>query len=461
MPWARFRKKPMPEGLWSKCSACGAMIYKKDAEAKKKVCPECGFHFPIDVKDRIAFTLDEGSWQELHPDIETKDRLRFVDREPYPEKLQAAIAKTSRKEAMVIGTGRIKGNDVVFGALEFGFMGGSMGSVVGEKVTLAVEEATRRRWPLVLVSASGGARMHEGVISLMQMAKSCAALGRFSAQGGLYIAVLAHPTTGGVTASWATQADVVLAEPGALIGFAGPRVIQTTLRKELPPGFQRSEFLLERGQIDAIVVREQLPEVLAQLIGYLAPQAQAEARREREKAERREEPGALLASHATGAIPGGGRRGPRAVEVEATPPPPDVADAALGAGEGYSAGSLFEPLPGESPGSGARDFEDGEYPEIERDGVAAAPTGPPGGARAGGESRPSGAAAGEATGARRREARKTRPGQPEAGHRGEASDATPDTAPDAEGRQPKSGAKNGAQDAGKGDGKSRPSARPR
>jgi acetyl-CoA carboxylase carboxyl transferase subunit beta len=247
------------------------MIFTKELEAKKKVCSSCGYHFQLNATERIAYTVDENCFVELYADLEAKDRLHFVEKEPYSEKLKQNVLKTGRKEAMVIGTAAIKGRPLMFGVLDFSFLGGSMGAVVGEKVTLAVEEAMQRKLPLVLISASGGARMHEGVISLMQMAKTCAALARFEETRLPYIAVLTDPTTGGVTASWAMVADIILAEPNALIGFAGPRVIQTTLRQELPEGFQRSEFLLRRGQIDRIVSREELPDMLFKLLEYLNP----------------------------------------------------------------------------------------------------------------------------------------------------------------------------------------------
>ena len=285
MAWMRFRKKEMPGGLWSKCPACGTMLYQKDLEENFKICTKCRHHLPVDVAERIQLTLDEGSFQEVDDRMTTVDALDFVDSSPYPEKLAKTRKKAGRNEAMVIGTGRIRGRPIVFGALEFAFLGGSMGVVVGEKVTRAAELATEKGWPLFLVSVSGGARMHEGALSLMQMAKSCAALARLHDSGGLYVSLLAHPTTGGVTASWATMADIVLAEPEALIGFAGPRVIQNTIRQELPEGFQRSEFLLERGQIDRIVPRNELVDTLDQVLTYcLGPVSDAPAEGGREAA---------------------------------------------------------------------------------------------------------------------------------------------------------------------------------
>jgi len=268
MAWIRSKKKEIPGGLWLKCPACGEMIFKKDLEARQKVCPKCEYHHTLFGLERVAATLDEGTAVEMAPDLETVDRLQFTDKVPYPEKLKSTMAKTKRKEAMWIGTGQIKGRDVAFGTLDFSFLGGSMGWVVGEKVAIITEHARANRLPLILAAASGGARMHEGAISLMQMAKDCAALAKLDSDGGLYISILADPTTGGVTASWATQADVVLAEPGALIGFAGPRVIKTTLMQDLPEGFQRAEFLLGKGQLDSIVHRHKMRDTLDMLMSY-------------------------------------------------------------------------------------------------------------------------------------------------------------------------------------------------
>jgi acetyl-CoA carboxylase carboxyl transferase subunit beta len=268
LPWLRHRKRDIPGDLWVRCPSCDETLFGKDLDDALKVCPKCGFHFSISSHLRIAFTLDPGSWRELDGAMETVDALGFIDKKPYPEKLAATGASTGVKEAMRYGLGTIEGNPLVFGTLEFRFMGGSMGVVVGEKVTRAVELALERKLPLVLVSASGGARMHEGILSLMQMAKTCAALARLRDDGGFYISVCTHPTTGGVTASWAMAADVILAEPGALIGFAGPRVIEGTIKKKLPPGFQKSEFLLDKGHIDMIVPRQDLRAMLARLLGY-------------------------------------------------------------------------------------------------------------------------------------------------------------------------------------------------
>jgi acetyl-CoA carboxylase carboxyl transferase subunit beta len=271
MAWVRFRKKDMPGGLWGKCPRCSEMVYTKDLLANLNVCSKCQHHLPCDVDERIRFTLDEGSFIELFEDLKPVDRLDFRDKTTYAEKLIETARKVKRNDAMTIGLGRIHGREVSFGVMNFKFLGGSMGVVVGESVTLAVELAIERDIPLILVCASGGARMHEGALSLMQMAKTCAALARLSDKGGLYLSVLTDPTTGGVTASFATMADVIVAEPAALIGFAGPRVIQNTIKQDLPDGFQRSEFLEKRGQVDLIVSRLELKNTLHRLIEYLRP----------------------------------------------------------------------------------------------------------------------------------------------------------------------------------------------
>ncbi|MDA1259811.1 MAG: acetyl-CoA carboxylase, carboxyltransferase subunit beta [Planctomycetota bacterium] len=262
------RKKDVPGGLWSKCPACAKMIYNEDLEQNLSVCPECGHHHTISARRRIELTADPGSFEEQWADLLPSDRLSFVDVIPYAEKLAQAQRKTGNADACLVGTAKVGGHAVVIAALDFSFLGGSMGEVVGEKVARAVELAGERGLPVMIFSASGGARMHEGAISLMQMAKTCAALYRYRQQGGYSISVLTHPTTGGVTASFASVCDLAVAEPGALIGFAGPRVIQNTIRQDLPAGFQRSEFLLEKGQVDLIVPRAQLRERLAILLGY-------------------------------------------------------------------------------------------------------------------------------------------------------------------------------------------------
>jgi acetyl-CoA carboxylase carboxyl transferase subunit beta len=269
MAWTRFgKKKDMPGGLWIKCESCKSMLFRKEFEAKRRVCGSCGYHFTLPARERIDLTADPGSFKELHTKLEAEDRLHFVDRVPYAKKIKATQKATGEKDAMVVGTCRVKGFEVVLGVLNFTFMGGSMGAVVGEKVALAVELGIKLRRPVILISCSGGARMHEGPLSLMQMAKTCGALARLNQVGGFSISVMTHPTTGGVTASFASVCDVLLAEPGALIGFAGPRVIATTIKRELPKGFQRSEFLLGRGQIDRIVTRDKMRDELARLLAY-------------------------------------------------------------------------------------------------------------------------------------------------------------------------------------------------
>ena len=268
LPWRRHKKKDIPGDLWVRCPDCGATVFGKDLDDMLKVCPECGHHFPISSHTRIAYTLDPASWQEYDAGMEAVDALGFVDNKPYPDKLADEATRTGLKEAMRYGLGTIEGRPVVFGVLEFKFMGGSMGVVVGEKVTRAVELAHRRNEPLILVAASGGARMHEGILSLMQMAKVSAALARYDEAGGLFISVLTNPTMGGVAASFASLGDLVFAEPKALIGFAGPRTIKATLRTELPEGFQTSEFLLEHGYIDRIVCRSDLKSEIARAVDY-------------------------------------------------------------------------------------------------------------------------------------------------------------------------------------------------
>jgi len=258
----------MPGGLWLKCESCGEVIFRKELEEKARVCPECGFHFTLPGGERLRLVLDESTWKEEFADIESRDRLDFQDSIPYAKKIERSVERTGQKEALLCGTGEIMGRPVVLAVLDFSFMGGSMGEVVGEKISLACEIAARDGKPLLIFTSSGGARMHEGVLSLMQMAKTSAALQSLNEAGGFSICVMTHPTTGGVTASFASITDIVLAEPGALIGFAGPRVIATTLKQELPPGFQRAEFLLERGMIDAIVDRPGMRETLAHLLDY-------------------------------------------------------------------------------------------------------------------------------------------------------------------------------------------------
>jgi acetyl-CoA carboxylase carboxyl transferase subunit beta len=265
----RPSKRGVPEGLWMRCPQCKAAIFRKEAEKRLNVCPECRYHFYLPARERIAQLLDEESFEEWFTDIHPCDPLGFKDRVPYAERLRAEQAKTKMPDAAVVGRGFIRGRPVVFGVTDFAFMAGSMGSVVGEKLTLAVEEATKRKLPLIFVSGSGGgARMQEGILSLMQMAKVSAALARYDRSSGLYVSILTNPTMGGVAASFALQGDITLAEPGALIGFAGKRTIWNTVRLELPEGFQTSEFLLEHGFIDRIVPRSDLRTEVARIIDY-------------------------------------------------------------------------------------------------------------------------------------------------------------------------------------------------
>ena len=262
-------KRGVPEGLWMRCPQCKATIFRKEAESRLNVCPECEYHFYLPARDRIRQLLDEESFEEWFTDLRPCDPLGFKDRLPYAERLQAEQAKTGMPDAAVVGRGFIRGRPVVFGVTDFAFMAGSMGSVVGEKLTRAAEEATRLRLPLIFVSGSGGgARMQEGILSLMQMAKISAALGRHDQAGGLYVSILTNPTMGGVAASFALQGDITLAEPKANIGFAGPRTIKQTVRLELPEGFQTSEFLFQHGFVDRIVPRKDLRTELARIIDY-------------------------------------------------------------------------------------------------------------------------------------------------------------------------------------------------
>jgi acetyl-CoA carboxylase carboxyl transferase subunit beta len=270
--WNGFSLKPrkdMPRGLWLACPSCQHMLHKKTVEQNLNICPECGHHFRIDAEVRINYLVDEGSFQELLSDLSTTDPLNFKFRgTSYKQRIRASEKKSQTTEALRIGRTFVKGRGVMLGVMDFNFLGGSMGSVVGEKFCTAVDHAIKQSMPLIVVSSSGGARMHEGVVSLGQMAKTSAALAKYDEAGGLFISVLTDPTTGGVTASFAMLGDVIIAEPGALIGFAGPRTIYETIKVELPKGFQRSEFLLEHGFIDMIVNRKDLRSEIARLIDY-------------------------------------------------------------------------------------------------------------------------------------------------------------------------------------------------
>ncbi|WP_165229801.1 acetyl-CoA carboxylase, carboxyltransferase subunit beta [Aquisphaera insulae] len=264
--------KRVPEGVWMRCDGCSATLFRKQVEQNAKVCPECNFHFPVTAVERIQQLLDPDTYEEWFADLLPADPLGFDDRRPYPERIKAEQARTGLREAALVGQGFIKGIRLILGITDSSFIMGSMGSVVGEKLTRAVEEAMKQRLPLVIVSGSGGgARMHEGIFSLMQMAKISTALGRFRSSGGLFISVLTNPTMGGVAASFASLGDIILAEPKALIGFAGPRIIEQTVRVQLPEGFQTSEFHLEHGFIDRIVNRHDLRSMIAQVINFAAP----------------------------------------------------------------------------------------------------------------------------------------------------------------------------------------------
>ena len=261
-------KKGVPEGLWLRCAGCGETVFRKTLEASLEVCPKCDHHHRISARRRVEQMVDPGSFEPFNADLVAADPLHFVDLKPYTQRISQARRKSGENDGIRTGIGFVKGRKIVLGALDFTFLGGSMGSVVGEKIALAVEYATNHDLPLVLVSCSGGARMQESGYSLMQMAKTSAVLGRLDEAGGLYISVLADPTTGGVTASFGMLGDVILAEPKAMIGFAGPRVIQNTIRQELPKGFQTAEFLMESGFIDRIVHRQDLRSEISRLIDY-------------------------------------------------------------------------------------------------------------------------------------------------------------------------------------------------
>ena len=256
------------EGLFTKCESCRTIIWKKDLDANYQVCPKCGYHFKISALERLKMLYDDGAFDTLDSDLVSPDPLKFVDRQPYAERLAGARRATGLNDALVNGRGKLGGRTTFISAMEYTFIGGSMGSVVGEMITLAVERASDQRVPLIVISASGGARMHEGVLSLMQMGKVSAALARLDDTHVPFISVLTDPTTGGVTASYAMLGDLIIAEPGALIGFAGPRVIEQTIRQKLPKGFQRSEFLLQHGMLDAIVDRRDLRSYLINAVNF-------------------------------------------------------------------------------------------------------------------------------------------------------------------------------------------------
>jgi acetyl-CoA carboxylase carboxyl transferase subunit beta len=271
---SRARSSDTPSGLWLKCNGCASLLYRKAVEEKLDTCPDCGEHFRIGSRRRVAITLDPGTFDEIGADLRPRDVLHFVvDRKSYAYRLQKEREKTGLHDACIAGFGRLKGMRLVVAAMDFTFLGGSMGHVVGEKVALSLEVARDHDLPCVVFASSGGARMHEGALSLMQLAKTSAAVARHRTGRAPFISVLTDPTTGGVTASFAALGDIILAEPKALIGFAGPRVIQETIRSELPPGFQRAEFLKQKGFVDRIVPRGEMREELARILEYTLPPA--------------------------------------------------------------------------------------------------------------------------------------------------------------------------------------------
>lgn len=262
-------KRGVPEGLWMRCTGCGAAVFRKESQELLGVCPECNYHFYVSAKERIRQVIDSGTFEEWDTDLRPTDPLGFADKKPYAERLVSEQKRTGLTDAAVTGCGMIRARRVAFGVTDSAFIMGSMGSVVGERLARLIEKATDQSLPLIIISGSGGgARMHEGILSLMQMAKVSAALARYDRAGGLFISVLTNPTMGGVAASFASLGDIVFAEPKALIGFAGPRTIKATIRIELPEGFQTSEFLLEHGYIDRIVPRDRLKSEIARAIDY-------------------------------------------------------------------------------------------------------------------------------------------------------------------------------------------------
>ncbi len=276
MPWFRKEKKrlsakkrELPADVWAKCDSCGEIMYREKLLDNFNVCLKCGHHFRIEPQDYARLLLDQALEEEYDPELRSVDPLNFVGPTPYAERYERAVKKGDNYEAVLTGWGRIDGMQVKFGVMDFGFIGGSMGSVVGEKIARVAERALDEKHPLIIVSASGGARMMEGVLSLMQMAKTSSALGQLHKSKLPYLSILTHPTTGGVTASFAMLGDVIIAEPGALVGFAGPRVIEQTIGQELPDGFQRAEFLLEHGMVDMVVPRPELKPTVSRLLLHM------------------------------------------------------------------------------------------------------------------------------------------------------------------------------------------------
>jgi acetyl-CoA carboxylase carboxyl transferase subunit beta len=282
MAWFKKSKAPiaqvstktvqMPEGLWTKCKNCEEIIYSKEIERNLNVCPKCDYHFRISARERIALVIDEGTFVETDAAMTSVDFLKFKDSKKYVDRIKAAVKKSGGGDAIITGSGLMNGQEVVMAVFDFGFLGGSMGSVVGEKVTRAIELGLEKQVPVLVFSSSGGARMQESILSLMQMAKSSAALAKLKKAGLPFISVLTDPTTGGVTASFAMLGDLNIAEPKALIGFAGPRVIEQTIRQKLPEGFQRSEYLLDHGMVDMIVPRQEMKAKLTQVLSIFTGQ---------------------------------------------------------------------------------------------------------------------------------------------------------------------------------------------
>ncbi len=265
----KSKKRDIPEGLWTKCEKCGTMVFDKELDENLKVCPRCDFHFKIGARERIHSLVETCSFEEMDAELLSMDPLEFVDRIPYPKRLQEHLAATKLKEAVITGIGKIGPHRVGLGVMDFSFIAASLGSVVGEKLTRLIEKATEKELPLIIISTSGGARMQEGMLSLMQMAKTCGALAYHARNRLPYISVLTHPTFAGVMASYASVGDLIIAEPGADIGFAGARVIKDTTQAELPEGFQTAEFLLDRGLIDAIVSRKEMKVKLIEYLNFL------------------------------------------------------------------------------------------------------------------------------------------------------------------------------------------------
>lgn len=281
-----WRKKTLPDGLWEKCPSCGEILYKKELVRSLSVCPKCTYHFRIGARDYLDILADEGTFIEMNPGLVSSDPLDFKDSKRYRDRIREAQKKTGMNSAVMTGTASLSGRRVAVAILDFSFMGGSMGSVVGEKIARVADHAVEHGLPLIVLSASGGARMQESILSLMQMAKTSAAVAAVSEAALPYISILTNPTTGGVAASFAFQGDIIIAEPKALVGFAGPRVIRETVGEELPEGFQRSEFLLEHGMIDMITGRHELKQILGFLLDSLVRQS---AKKEEEKSQEDEQ----------------------------------------------------------------------------------------------------------------------------------------------------------------------------